>query len=747
MQTVARMCRSHGPLAVLVLLYLALGGLYSVVTPIFEAPDEIWHFSYIRYIAQHNRLPVQGAGQGEEAARQEASQPPFYYLLAQPLMRLLDTQDFAEYSTLNPHAAPGLPHSDGNKNMVVHRASERFPYRGTVLAVHVVRGLSLALGVVTLLATYSLAVRLFPAKLAWVAAGLVACNPQFIFISASISNDNLMTALGSLGLALLVSMQADRPLRGQTRDMAALGVITGLAMLTKLTGLLLLAFVLAALMLDGRGGRLLTRARDCALVAVIAATLSGWWYVRNWLLYEDATGLGPMLEWVGERHLSVGELVSEIEGVVLSFWAVFGWFNILADEWVYVVLRLLMGLAAVGLVMLLIRQATRRPAVVTDMRGLALAAGWGVVVAFGLLRWTLTTQGSQGRLLFPAIGGIAVLMLAGLCALIPPRLRKVLLSALAVGLCALAVVCPFRYIGPAYAQPTTTSREQLAFRYPVFMRYGADEMELIGYNLEPAEVTPGAATTVILYLEALRPMEHDYSLFIHLWGRDMEWVGQRDSYPGRGTLPTSQWPAGMVIEDRYVVSIAPTATVPARVQIEIGMYDLATGRRLLNTDPSGKTPEIPIVGRMKVVPRTPLGQAPLPALASFAGRANLVDVRLEAPRQVAAGSVLTVTTTWQAVQAMTEDYTMLLHLLDERDGVAAQNDAQPQGGDYPTGLWHEGEVVVDQRTLTVPLALPPGNYRLATGLYVLNTEERLPASSERIPVSDDRAIIGQVVIR
>ena len=65
-------------------VFLLLGALYSVTTPVFETPDEVWHFAHVRYVAQRMALPVQGA-QGEELAHQEASQPPLYYVLAAPL--------------------------------------------------------------------------------------------------------------------------------------------------------------------------------------------------------------------------------------------------------------------------------------------------------------------------------------------------------------------------------------------------------------------------------------------------------------------------------------------------------------------------------------------------------------------------------------------------------------------------------------------------------------------------------------
>ncbi len=55
-------------------------------------------------------------------------------------------------------------------------------------------------------------------------------------------------------------------------------------------------------------------------------------------------------------------------------------------------------------------------------------------------------------------------------------------------------------------------------------------------------------------------------------------------------------------------------------------------------------------------------------------------------------------------------------------------DAPPLGGDYPTRRWAAGEVIIDPHPLDLS-ALPPGEYRLLTGLYNFTTGERLPAAS------------------
>lgn len=752
--------RRHALLLVLLSLYLALGCAYSIMTPLFEAPDEVWHFANARFVAARAALPVQGSNNGEQAARQEASQPPLYYLLAAPLIGWIDTADFDSLSRLNPHAAPGLPASDGNKNMVTHTPTP-FPWQGTVLAVHITRLFSVLLGLITVLSTYALGLRLGHRPppvatggeaaggdarlLALFSAALVAFNPQFVFISASINNDNIMNALGAIVLTLLVYIAtAQRREPTSQRVLVLLGVLCGLAALSKLTGLGLLAFAIVTLVVISarRGQPLPSLARDAVLVAGLAALVAGWWYVRNWILYGDVTGLAPMLVWVGQRDLSLQQLAGELQGLELSFWAVLGWFNILVDQGVYTVLQAADRLALAGLVVILLRRTKSG----MNLLVLGLCALWAVIAMAGLVRWTATTPGTQGRLLFPAIAGIAALLAAGLAALIPARLRGPVLGTLAALLLALALIAPFRYIAPAYLPPPAIAGAA-QIPHPVSIRYGNDEMALLGYDLESTTITPGSVISVTLYMSALKPLSKDYSLFIHIWGRDLLSVGQRDSYPGRGALPTSRMTPGAIIEDRYWVTIAPTATTPSLALLEVGFYDFNSSERLWATGADGARTEMPIVSRLKLVASEAQTQTLQPALFSFGGQANLLRGHVETPPVVEAGSTVTVSTTWQATSAMTQDYTLFLQLVDEQSTIVAQNDGEPQGGQYPTSLWAVGEIVADQRTLTLPKDIAPGRYRLATGMYILTTRERLLVSSSIGDVPQQWAVLGEITLR
>ena len=108
------------------------------------------------------------------------------------------------------------------------------------------------------------------------------------------------------------------------------------------------------------------------------------------------------------------------------------------------------------------------------------------------------------------------------------------------------------------------------------------------------------------------------------------------------------------------------------------------------------------------------------------------------------GGSYPVTLFWQPLAAIPGDYTVFVHLRAPDGSRVAQRDAQPLDGDYPTSRWRSGETVIDPQPLFLPPELPPGVYTLWTGLYRLETLERLPVKGD---LSGENAVrLGAIVV-
>lgn len=84
---------------------------------------------------------------------------------------------------------------------------------------------------------------------------------------------------------------------------------------------------------------------------------------------------------------------------------------------------------------------------------------------------------------------------------------------------------------------------------------------------------------------------------------------------------------------------------------------------------------------------------------------------------VRAGTPLTLSLHWLALATPKEDYKVFVHLVAPDGRVVAQSDGDPVGGYTPTRRLVGGEVLVEERTLTVPVDAVAGQYELFVGLY------------------------------
>ncbi|MHB0859245.1 MAG: glycosyltransferase family 39 protein [Anaerolineae bacterium] len=730
--------RHHVWLAGILFVYLLLGITYSVVNPVLESPDEVRHYPYVKHLADGRGLPVQGAG--DAAWEQEGSQPPLYYALAAALTFWIDTDDLDDVRRLNPHVKVGVPGAPDNKNILVHSPGEAFPWRGAVLAIHLVRGFSLLLGAGTILCTYGLARALSPGRppLALAAAALNAFLPMFVFLSSSVNNDNLVTLLSALALLMLVRIAAGE---SSPWGLVRLGIVVGLACLAKLSALALLPLTALALTIRHyrawrAGGSVDARAAlarfltDGLRVGMPVLLIAGWWYLRNLSLYGDPTGLSAMLSVVGGRTATIAplDLWREFVGLLMSFWGVFGAFNVLMRPvWVYQGLHVLALAAVLGCLLAGVR--ARRDGW-SDSWVPVVPVAWVALVCLSLARWTMLTMGSQGRLLFPALSPLCIGLALGWSAWFPRRTQR-WSKALGPGLMlVLAILAPFAAIQPAYAPPRLLSSEDIPVSARPVQAEVGEGMRLLAYEVHTNSLAPGKELSLTLYWQCLAPMDADYSVFVHLLGANDRIIGQVDSYPGRGNYPTTQWVPGAVFADHHVVWASERVIPTTQVHLAVGAYDLVTKQRLPVRDAEGMPlGDWCVLASLLFHSEGP--EAWTPADFSLGHQVALEAFALEVDH-VAPGESLVLFLRWRALRDLDVNYSAFVHRLGEGEQRVAHQDSWPQNGGYPTALWRAGEVVEDRYELVVDPAAAAGSYDLVVGMY----DEGLV----HLPVVDGRGV-------
>ncbi len=746
------------PLAVLLIAFAALTLLHGWATPLFEAPDEVWHYAYVRWLAEGNGLP--SMTDNASGANQQVAQPPLYYAVAALLKRPFADDDLQTLFWHNPnfgYQAPGT--TPDNKNMLIHTPQERFPGNGAVLAVRMTRLTSLLFSLLTVISAWGLGREAFSdRRAALLTAALVAFHPQFVFISSVVSNDSAAAALSTATL-----WAAARFLRrGVTlRRAAVAGLLAGLATLTKTSALLLLPLAgLCLLWQSWRQSQELTTAGTsrsrcyqdafhAALAFGLAALLAGaWWYARNLYLYGDPLGISNHINtlWGRPAPVSLPALMPEFPLLLRSFWGAYGWGHIWWPDWIYALLTLTaLGALASGL-WRMARQAraanTPRPAsqpLPATTAIYLLCAFWLLSIFAALLHWMRQVEAPHGRLLFPAIGAWALLLATGLHT--QRNARKLVLLLLAIT----ATLAPGTRILATFAPPRLMAPAVITNDGPL-LHYG-DEALLLHATLEGGaeRLAPGERFAVRACWQAARPMTRDYTVFVQLLGPENGIITSRRTYPGLGRFPTSLWPTDRAFCDVYGLTLPADVDAPLRALLEVGLFNAATGERL-PARAGDMAVEPPIVAAVVVTaPNAPTPQPKHPLSVQFGEAILLRGYDLDPT--IRAGQALTVTLHWEARDVVNEPLVAFVHLWQPGEATAyAQHDGPPRNGWFPTTVWRTGDAIPDTHILAIPAGLPPGDYPLWAGLYRAADGIRLPATEDGAPLRHALAPLGYVRI-
>ena len=672
--------------------------------------------------------------------------------------------------------------SDGlGINHVLHTLDEGWPWRGQVLAWHLVRLLSLPLSWLTLLAIYTLARRLLPGQqLAAVAAvAFVAVLPRFVSSSAVINDDNLVFA--QIGLLLLVQVIILQQGRRATPWLFALaGGLFGLALLTKYFSLILVPELLFTLI----AYYFMTRTRPPALAAgnpfipylaffLALLLVAGPWFAFIFLRFNRVAELGlipGLAASLGEPQITEG-LAGLLSGqsvrpvaatyglldwfslLYRSFWFEYGWMQLFAPTWVYTLFSLFLLAALAGLLLRMANlpgrwrlgsaattSAKRAPGSQGALRPrfspvhLLLLLHLALFVLVVLARYVLsaTIDTGQGRHLYPALPVLALLLALGLvhlyrlacrshlalpAALLVPGLFYLLPATFCL-LPAFFVLPYYRYL-PLTGAPAVLLPIQYRQAQPVI-----PGLFLAGFDVT-GSATAGTALPVTLYWRAESEASQDYLVSLCLQPTDGPPAAAWQPVAGLETFlysPCADAGAPLARLSHFIAG----PTLPRGVyQADDG--ELAAARLAL----SGRSRDLaPLASGLAFTPYlSPLALYLPPDIS-----VNLPAAPASEPYPLAPGSRLPVTIRWQARHWMAEPLVLSLKLLD-KDFLVGSERIATLGDRYPNVLWAPGEIVEETYPLRLETGTPPGLYRLEISL--LRQDERLAGGYEYIPLARD----------
>ncbi len=582
--------RRHWAFVALETAFIILSLIYGATTGLWEGPDETGHFMFVRHVARTGGLPVQRFDPHNETY--EGHHPPLYYTAGALLTFWIEMDDLAIMMRPNPNQ---LWRPGGHEpNIMLHTAAERFPYQGTALAIHIVRALSTVLGAVTVWATYAIGREIFSGRsmVPLAAAAFAALNPQFLFQSGTVNNDNAVVAFCALSTLMLVRLLRRGPSR---RGFLLLGTFVGMALLSKQTAFSLgppVALGLAILAYRERSLRSFLVWTGWTLLPV--ALIAGWWYVRNQALYGDPLAyrlFAASRPVINRTHFDSWPIIRGfLVRIHRSFWAIFGWMSIEMPLAIYDWLLGLYVVPVLGWLVGVLWRAERniQTPQETNERRQSMIVIFVLVVGMAWI-WLINFasrfggEGHQGRFLFIALPVIALTIAGGLAHLVPARWEFLPLAAALIPLGMLAVRAPSAYIAPAYPALTLSKDVLDEVDYSLTGLRLGNLADLAGYDIHFHGPTDGQLD---LYWHAVGTTDHSYKVFVHLLNDAGELCGQHDGFPAEWRFVTTHWRPGDIVLDPHPMSWEPGCCKNG-CRVNTGFYLPENGERIAT--PAGIT--------------------------------------------------------------------------------------------------------------------------------------------------------------
>jgi len=380
---------------------------WALVIPYNDAPDEYTHFEVARFIALNNRFPIFGQDENMGVSKYEKIGFRAYYN--------------ASYSSMPPLA-----------------------YMVQALAIKIIPGMneenyflsarisSVFLSIIFVLLVIKLSAVLFSKPLTQTTFAIFTLFiPQVTFTFSYVNSDALALVLSTTVFYWLVCFWQEK-IKITGKNSLLFGVILGLTALTRYNAFVYFPLALIVYLIKLKVVKNLKKRFKYLSIVILSFILpSGWWYLRNLILYRDPLGTRKFWETIHMLYPpeNIGQNFYTLTYILFktnwfwqnfkTFWAAFGWNYILLPENFYRFLLLISFLAITGL---LKKSNQEQP---FSKKSLFLCL---LLVSFSFLlslwqSFKFAFQ-AQGRYFFPVLVPISFMVTAGLFGLSQKRWQQ-----------------------------------------------------------------------------------------------------------------------------------------------------------------------------------------------------------------------------------------------------------------------------------------------------------------------------------
>ncbi|MBU1085379.1 DUF2142 domain-containing protein [Patescibacteria group bacterium] len=412
-------------LIILLLLTLVKGIFWSLLTPIFQAPDENVHFGIIQYIGENNHHP--GPKNGEIVSKElveVGSIVRFNWMSSHPVwqgtesdwlnqINQLDLNLKTNFGSYQRQGGQKLPQAYYWLNWPVYKI---FQNQSFLIRFYSLRIVSVLLGVATVYISYLIGLLIFKSRsLGLATASLVAFQPMASVIFSSITYDSLAIFTATLFLYFSIIFIKNK----QTKYLW-LTLLVSLFALTVKTQLITLLLSWPFLLTKKHFKKL---AIFTPLIVVVG-------FIKD---YKEM--LTRTFSW-----LNSGSIFSNLTQYLTQnsprmwaeifpwYWGVFGWLEAVMPMWVYAIIKLITLISLIGLVYYLFKhfKAKSKQYLITKFLIIFTLLISSVIFVNDFIIFTgrSTVFGVQGRYLLPAITSNMALLVLGIISLLPVSLHR-----------------------------------------------------------------------------------------------------------------------------------------------------------------------------------------------------------------------------------------------------------------------------------------------------------------------------------
>ena len=287
---------------------------------------------------------------------------------------------------------------------------------------------------------------------------------------------------------------------------------------------------------------------------------------------------------------------------------------------------------------------------------------------------------------------------------------------------------------------TAAGLEQIEYT-PIEARFGED-IWLRGYRLWPSNPRSGEILQLSLEWDGSAQIERRYTVFAQVLDSRQHIVGQHDSEPAGGRLPTDLWETGHAVVDNHGILVQP-GTIPGNHTLLVGLYDSDTGERLpiaIHGEPIGDAPalaQMEIAGAVRLPTEQELSmeqqhQGDWEGL-QLAGHSlyPVGGAHLDDP-SINPGDALELVLYWRKDEPAEPPESLQLSLCDLVGRCVWSESITPCYGQYPWDAWRQGEIVRDIRHIRLPSEPGRGTLKLVVGPEPPETGDRVTLEKLRI---------------